>query len=119
LNFEAQHIFPIDVLKTNKELKDLLYWAEQNGKTFDFNGIDNGMMLQKKSIGLEVTGHTNHPQYNDAISEKITLIISDTRFANKPDRAFDALKDFITSTKAKLKSEVLLGNKNVNEIINF
>ena len=77
------------------------------------------MMLQKKSVGLEITGHTNHPQYNDAISEKITLIISDVRFSNKPKRAFDALKDFITSTKAKLKLEVLLGNKNVNQITNL
>jgi len=117
LNFEAHHIFPIDVLKTNKELKELLYWAEKNGKTFDFNGIDNGMMLQKKSIGLDVTGHTNHPQYNDAISEKITNVING--FHNDNEAAFNAIIDLVNDTKSELKTMVLLGNKNVNEIINF
>lgn len=119
VNFEAHHVVPINVLETNDKLQELLLWANKNGKDFDFNAIDNGIMLQKKSLGLEINGHTVHNDYNRAISEKITEIISNPRNVGKPERALDELKNLILSTKAKLKSEVLLGSKDVNNIIDF
>ena len=62
LNFEAHHIIPIDVLKTNIDLQQLLFDLKKADPnfSFDFNGIDNGMMLQKKSLKLDVNGHTIH-----------------------------------------------------------
>ncbi|QWX83309.1 AHH domain-containing protein [Cellulophaga sp. HaHaR_3_176] len=118
VNFEAHHVIPADVLKNNPDLKELLFELRKTDPDFDFdfNSIDNGIMIQKKSLKLENNGHTSHKQYNDAISDKITDIISN---ANNPQRALDEIKDLITSTKETLKKEVLLGNKDVNDIIDF
>ncbi|MFJ1426319.1 hypothetical protein ACILFS_08385 [Capnocytophaga canimorsus] len=43
-------MIPINILKENEKLQQLLLWAEQNGKKFDFNGLDNGIPLQKKRL---------------------------------------------------------------------
>jgi hypothetical protein len=102
-------------------LKDLIFnlqKADPNFK-FDYNGIENGMMLQKKSNSLEINGHTSHKQYNDAISEKISEIIKKESNVDLPKKAFKELQDLMQSTKQKLKTEVLLGTKDVNDIVNF
>lgn len=118
LTFEAHHIIPIDVLKTNPDLRQLLFdlkKADPNFK-FDFNGIDNGMMLQKKNLNLDINGHTSHKNYNDAISENISVIIENAPTSKK---AFERIQKLIIDTKDKLEKEVLLGTKNVNDIKNF
>ena len=119
LNFEAHHIIPIDVLKNNDKLQQLLFDLKKADPnfSFDFNGIDNGMMLQKKSLKLDVNGHTSHKKYNDAIDAKITEIINDSNGNNM--LAFDRIKKLIQKSKDKLEKEVLLGNKDVNDIVNF
>ena len=81
--------------------------------------IDNGIMLQKKSNALVVNGHTTHPKYNDAISDKITEIINSTKNVNKPQRALEEIEDLIKTTKETLKKDVLLGTKDVNDIVSF
>ncbi|AEK24509.1 AHH domain-containing protein [Capnocytophaga canimorsus] len=119
LSFEAHHIIPIDVLKTNKELKKLLFDLKKADPNFnfDFNGIDNGMMIQKKSLKLDISGHTSHKDYNDAISEKITEICNETDLNNL--EKFEEIQELIKNTKTKLEQEVLLGNKDVNDIKKF
>ncbi|GIZ16110.1 AHH domain-containing protein [Capnocytophaga catalasegens] len=121
LNFEAHHIIPIDVLKSNDKLQKLLFDLKKADPNFnfDFNGIENGMMIQKKSLKLDINGHTIHNDYNREISKKISEIITLPRNVNKPQRAFDEIKELIQETKDKLEKEVLLGTKNVNDIINF
>ena len=121
LNFEAHHIIPIDVLKTNPDLQQLLFDLKKADPnfSFDFNGIDNGMMLQKKSLKLDVNGHASHKKYSDAIDVKITEIITSQRNLNKPEKAFEEIQELIKNTKNKLEKEVLLGNKDVNDIVNF
>ena len=121
LNFEAHHIIPIDVLKTNPYLKKLLFDLKKADPnfSFDFNGIDNGMMLQKKSLKLDVNGHASHKKYNDDIDAKITEIITSKRNLNKPKKAFEEVQELIKKAKNKLEKEVLLGNKDVNDIVNF
>ena len=121
LNFEAHHIIPIDVLKTNPDLQQLLFDLKKADPnfSFDFNGIDNGMMLQKKSLKLDVNGHASHKKYSDAIDVKITEIITSKRNLNKPEKAFEEIQELIKNTKNKLEKEVLLGNKDVNDIVNF
>ena len=116
LNFEVHHIIPISILKEKEALQELLLWAEKNGKKFDFNGIDNGMMLQKKSLKLDVNGHASHKKYSDAINKKITEIINNSPTQKK---AFEEIQGLIKKAKNKLEKEVLLGNKDVNDIVNF
>jgi hypothetical protein len=75
-NFEAHHVIPVDVLKGNDKLKELLYNLQKNNPDFkfDFNGIDNGMMVPKKSISLDINGHAKHNEYSLAIDNKISEI---------------------------------------------
>ena len=119
LNFEAHHIIPIDVLKNNDKLQQLLFDLKKADPnfSFDFNGIDNGMMLQKKSLKLDVNGHTSHKQYNFAIDKKVTEICSSKKLSDI--EKFEKIEDLIKNAKNKLEKEVLLGNKDVNDIIDF
>lgn len=116
LNFEVHHVIPVKVLENNKELQELLLWAKKNGKDFDFNSIDNGIPLQKKSIKFEQSGHANHPKYDEAITEKINDILEK---APSEEKAFERIQNLISDTKGKLEADVLLGNKDVNQIVNF
>ena len=119
LNFEAHHIIPIDVLKTNPYLQKLLFDLKKADPnfSFDFNGIDNGMMLQKKSLKLDVNGHASHKKYSDVIDTKITEICSNKELSDI--EKFDKIEDLIKNAKNKLEKEVLLGNKDVNDIVDF
>ena len=116
LNFEVHHVIPVKVLEKNKELQELLLWAKKNGKDFDFNSIDNGIPLQKKSIKFEQSGHANHPKYDNAITEKINDILEK---APSEEKAFERIQNLISDTKGKLEADVLLGTKDVNQIVNF
>ena len=119
LNFEVHHIIPISVLKDNEALQELLLWAEKNGKKFDFNGLDNAIPLQKKRLKYEISGHANHPDYDNAIDEKITEIITSPRNRNKPEKAFEEIQELIQKSKDILEKDVLLGTKDVNQITKF
>lgn len=112
LNFEVHHIIPIKVFENNKELQELILWAQRNGKKLDFNSIP----LQKKSIKFEQSGHANHPNYDTAINQKIVDIM-ESPLDNLSK--FDEIENLIKNTKNKLEIEVLLGNKDVNQIISF
>lgn len=118
LNFEIHHVIPIKVLEKNPKLKELLFWAEKNGKKFEFNGLDNSIPLQKKKANIGLNGHTNHPAYDTAIQLKIDKILNQYTPAHYED-AFEEIQDLINSTKSKLENEVLLGNKDVNQIIDL
>lgn len=98
-------------------MKELLFWAEKNGKKFEFNGLDNAIPLQKKKANIGLNGHTNHPSYDRAIEQKIDEICSDPNLDNLGK--FEEIQDLINDTKIKLENEVLLGNKDVNQITNF
>ncbi|WGU67914.1 AHH domain-containing protein [Capnocytophaga canimorsus] len=117
LNFEVHHIIPINILKENEKLQQLLLWAEQNGKKFDFNGLDNGIPLQKKRLKYGVNGHAKHPNYDEAIIPKIENITSSNVLKN--EEKLEVIQDIVNKAKEKLEKDVLLGTKDVNEIINF
>ncbi|MFK8296566.1 AHH domain-containing protein [Capnocytophaga canimorsus] len=117
LNFEVHHIIPINVLEKNKALQDLFLWAEQNGKKFDFNGLDNGIPLQKKRLKYGVNGHAKHPNYDEAVIGKIEDVLKDKSLNNL--NKYDEIQEIINNIKIKLEQDVLLGNKDVNDIINF
>ena len=117
LNFEVHHIIPISVLEKNKALQELLLWAEKNGKKFDFNGLDNAIPLQKKRLKYEISGHANHPNYDKAIIERVYIILSNESYSEL--RKFNEIQTLIKIGKEKLETNVLLGTKNVNDIIDF
>jgi hypothetical protein len=76
LNFEAHHIIPIDVLEQNLELQELLFKFQDQ---FDFNSIDNGIPLPKKSLRFDQAGHANHPKYDMAIRKQVDDIINNSK----------------------------------------
>ena len=65
-----------------------------------------------------LNGHTNHPAYDTAIEQEINKILNQYTPAQYKD-AFEEIQDLINSTKSKLENEVLLGNKDVNQIIDL
>ena len=77
----------------------------------------SGIPLQKKKAAIDLNGHTNHPKYDDAITRKIEEICNDVNLDESSK--FDEIKDLINATKNKLENEVLLGDKDVNQIVNF
>lgn len=79
--------------------------------------MDNAIPLQKKRLKYEISGHANHPDYDKAIIDKIKNITNSKILKN--EEKLDAIQNIIDKTKIKLEKEVLLGNKDVNDIINF
>jgi hypothetical protein len=116
INFQAHHVIPVEILEKNDKFNELLFRL-QGKADFDFNGIDNGIMLQAKSINLDVAGHAKHKAYTDALDVKITEICSNAKIDDLDK--LDRIKDLVSSAKEKLKKDVLLGNKDVNDIVNF
>ena len=103
-NFEAHHVIPADLLKTNEKFKELIFNLQKADPDFkfDFNGLDNGIMLQKKSVGLDInTGHAKHEVYNREISRKITEICSDSNL-NNIDK-FEEIEELIKNTKERIR----------------
>jgi hypothetical protein len=116
--FEAHHIIPKNVLRDNLNLQNILDWARNNGENWDFGGIDNGIMLQKRkknNLGEVVGDHANHPNYDDQITQKI----DDIFLQNNGDlsSSFDDFVEFVESLKIQLNSDVIEGEFIVNTII--
>lgn len=117
LNFEVHHVIPIKVLEKNEKLQEVFLWVQKNGKEFDFNSINNGIPLQKKKVAIDLNGHTNHPAYDREITKKIVTITGSKILDN--EGKFERIKSLIEKTKKTLENEVLLGNKDVNQILDF
>jgi hypothetical protein len=114
LNFEVHHIIPVSVLEGNPGLQDLLF--KYQGR-FDFNGIDNGIPLPKRRLRFDQSGHGNHPDYDRLMGRRVGDIMrrGDWNDAQK----FEEIQNLIRNTRQRLELDVLLGNSNVNDIINF
>lgn len=115
--FEAHHIIPKNVLRDNANLQSILDWARNNGKSWDFGDIDNGIMLQKRrknNIGEVVGDHANHPEYDRQIREKINQIYNENS-GNLSD-AYDDFIDFVNDLKQQINAEVVEGNQIINTI---
>jgi hypothetical protein len=104
-------VIPINVLK-KKNLQELMFKYQDR---FDFNGIDNAIPLPKKSMKYEQTGHANHPKYDDVITTKIDNIFENSIDDND---AFENIKKSVIDIRKKLENDVLLGNRDVNNLMN-
>jgi hypothetical protein len=112
--FQAHHVIPIDVLETNADLQKLFKWARDNGHpTFDFNNIDNGIMVITKKVNLDINGHGNHPNYSAKIQTKITQIITDNGMSVS---AINAVKAEINRIKDKINSDVIRGTFDIDNL---
>lgn len=115
--FEAHHIIPKNVLRDNANLQSILDWARNNGKTWGFGDIDNGIMLQKRrknNLGEVVGDHANHPHYDEQIYQKIDDIIENNN-GNMSD-AYDDFVEFVNDLKQQINTEVVEGNLIINTI---
>lgn len=72
--------------------------------------------MQKKKANI-LNGHTNHPKYDDAITQKINDIVNNP-ILDEVEK-FEEIQKLINKTKKKLEDNVLLGTKDVNEIIDL
>ena len=77
----------------------------------------SGIPLQKKKAKIDFNGHANHPQYDDIIKKKVEDVVSNPLLDE--EEKFDEIKSLIKRAKTKLESDVLLGNKDVNQILEF
>ncbi|MCJ1805951.1 hypothetical protein MRP92_03375, partial [Flavobacterium covae] len=66
---------------------------------------------------IDLNGHTNHPKYDQAMTVKLNEILGNDSYSEI--RKFNEIKKLINNTKMKLENDVLLGSKDVNEIINL
>lgn len=116
--FEAHHMIPKNVLRDNLNLQQILNWAKSNNKIWDFGGIDNGIMLQKRkmnTVGEVVGDHANHPNYDIQISRKIDNIFAQNN--GNMAEAFDDVLDFVNDLRDQLNRDVVDGNFIVNNLV--
>jgi hypothetical protein len=112
--FQAHHVIPIDVLETNADLQKLFKWARDNGhSTFDYNNIDNGIMVITRKVKLDINGHGNHPNYSAKIQTKVSDIIG--RKGMSVD-AINEIKDEINRIKNKINSDVIRGTFDIDNL---
>jgi hypothetical protein len=107
---------PSDRILDNPNLKKILDWARKNNKTWNFGGLDNGIMLQKRTrniIGEIVGDHANHPNYNKLINEEIGRVIFNP---TDMEDSFDELIKFTNNLKDKINKEVINGGSIINDM---
>ena len=110
--WEAHHIIPKNVLGQLPELQKLLYEAEKGNLKFDFAGLENAIMVQKKLLGI-TNGHANHPHYDSEIIEVLTEILDGEGI---PSLKIMKINKFVKDVAMQIEDEVALGGKDINKI---
>lgn len=112
--FQAHHKIPYELLRDMPELREILDWAKKNGKEFNFNEIENGVMVQRKSLDLDVSGHANHPHYTDELRARIL----DLYKISKGDmaKAYKRLSNLLMEIDKKIMDDVIKGAKNIDDL---
>lgn len=113
-NFEAHHIIPNNVLKNDPILQDIILYANDN-HGFNFNSIENGIMIQKKDAYVG-TIHTNHSRYDNIIKLKLENVKE--AWKKNEELGYKKLKDLINETEDQLVTQVVNGQNTVN-LLNF
>jgi hemerythrin-like domain-containing protein len=106
---DAHHIIPTELLTKNKVVQD----AVEAG--FDFNGIANGIGVDKLVKG--VGEHANHPKYTDQIGEVLNKWKTDMGKKYTPEKAREFLKGYANKLKQQIQKECIEGGKKVNDLI--
>jgi len=109
-DYDAHHVIPVEML----EKSEGLFFYYNNGGKFNFNGIQNGLILKKVQNGGQ---HAFHPKYNTEMEKKLQIIYEEIRISNDVDylkvKRFE--KKFVELIE-NTKQEIFKSDKKVNLI---
>ncbi len=83
---------------------------------FDFNGVKNGIGLDKFTKAAGEGVHANHPNYTKQLEQKITEWANQNKNFT-PDQAKKYLEGFVDKVKNQIQKESVEGGKKVNDLI--
>jgi hypothetical protein len=106
---DAHHIIPTELLTKNKVVQD----AVEAG--FDFNGIVNGIGIDKLVKG--VGEHANHPSYTKQIGKMLEQWKSKIGKNYSPEKAKAYLEELAGQLKQQIQKESVESGKKVNDLI--
>ena len=100
------------------EKSDALKFYYNNGGKFDFNGIDNGIMIKKLHLG---GAHANHPKYSNQIQFKLRTIFRELKRESLTSQEFLSSFDFeiqklIENTRSTLIDRCIKQTTKVNKL---
>jgi hypothetical protein len=110
-DFNAHHINPANLLYNNKVLQDILEWAVKNGKTFEFNDIDNLVFLR---LVNHTDGVYGHKIYDNLIGDEISGL--ESIFRNSPNEAFNQLQNKIKKYQNGIKDQLIGTQKKLDNL---
>ena len=110
-DFNAHHIVPANLLYNNEVLQDILEWAAKNGKSFDFNDIDNLVFLR---LGNHTDGAYGHNIYDRLIDKEILGL--ENVFKNSPSEAFNQLQSKIKKYQNGIKDQLIGTQKKLDNL---
>ncbi len=115
-NYQAHHVIPVNLLQKSEGLQ--FYY--KNGGKFDFNSIENGIMLKKVNVGGV---HAKHNLYNQEISKQIAKIYDDIYKLPVPTKTKikifdDELSILVSKIKSKIIKKSIENNTKVNHLFN-
>ncbi len=113
-NYQAHHVIPVNLLHVSPELQ--FYY--KNGGKFDFNSIENGIMVKKVNVGGV---HAKHNKYNDYIAYEIEKmykgIKKDDLPVNIQIKVFEKqLEQLIKETKINIVEKSINQNIKINNL---
>lgn len=117
--FQPHHVLSRSLLSGANlmpNLKELLYWGEQNGHKFDFGGEENGIMMLalKDNIGH----HSNAPAYDNQLRTKLNNLLQGypTWADDRKARAIADIKSYISCVKRQVELLSVQANQRINQI---
>ncbi len=113
-DYEAHHIIPKNLLEKSKGLQ--FYY--NNGGTYRFNSIENGIMLKKVSKGGYHAKHPNYTRFVLSEVEKINKSINSTKLSIPAKNSLFEKKliKLKNNIKSQLIKDCINNNKKVNAI---
>jgi hypothetical protein len=111
--YHAHHIIPVNLIWNSDVLRDILAWASENGKIFDFNTQDNLIFLHE--INHLPNGRRGHNDYDINILLKVEENLSPLVKTQKYALAFDELLDIIEDTKEAFKEKYIGTTGDIND----
>ncbi len=113
-NYQAHHVIPVNLLHVSPELQ--FYY--KNGGKFDFNSIENGIMVKKVNLGGV---HAKHNKYNLQITRKIENIYEEIYELPVPMnikiKIFDdELNKLVSETKNLIVEKSINENVKINHL---
>ncbi len=103
-DFNAHHVLSVNLIYNNEILQEILIWAVENGKKFDFNSIDNLIFV---SVLNHTKGNSRGHNLYDLfyLSDKINTL--ESVFDLDPEAAYSNLANEIENIKKDIKTHIV------------